>query len=266
MVLRNGGSRAWSVLRPALRALERVVWGGPRRGRLFERLLAGHYMSIYRRRWMLANPGEQPHFFDHRVGAALLTAGEGNPYGWFRAFFVAELLRPGDRVLDIGCGDGFFDRRFFSERCRSIDAIDIEPSAIAHATRHNGAPNISYRLLDAVNDDFPHPPYDIVVWDGALGHFARGDTDSMLDKIRASLAPGGLFAGSESLGIEGHDHLQFFESLDDLGSLLGAHFPHVALRRIEYSPSRRTPPREEAYWRCADDPVRLTEAAWRPSP
>jgi SAM-dependent methyltransferase len=260
------GSRAWAVLRPVLRGAERVVWGGPRRGRVFERLLAGHYMSVYRREWALATPGEQPHFFDHRVGAALLTAGHGNPYGWFRAFYVAELLHPDDRVLDIGCGDGFFDRRFFSERCRSIDAIDIEPSAIAHAARHNAATNVSYRLLDAVKDDFPNPPYDVVVWDGALGHFAPTDTHLMLDKIRASLASGGVFAGSESLGTEGHDHLQYFESLEDVGSLLSAHFPHVALRRIEYATSRGGPLREEAYWRCAVESARLEEAAWHPSP
>jgi cyclopropane fatty-acyl-phospholipid synthase-like methyltransferase len=221
-------------------------------------------MSLYRRDWALVRSGDQPHFVDHRIGAAQLLAGRANPYGWFRGFYVAELLRAEDRVLDIGCGDGFFDRRFFSERCRSIDAIDIEPSAIAHATRVNLAANVSYRLLDAVRDTFPKPPYDVVVWDGALGHFAPQDTDRMLRKIRDSLTPTGLFVGSDSLGMEGHDHLQFFESLSDLGLLLARHFPHVELRRMEYAlPSGSV--REEAYWRCAVEPIRLEEAAWHRS-
>jgi SAM-dependent methyltransferase len=255
-------ARAWPVLRPVAPALERLVWGGPRRGRLLERLIAGYYLSLYRRDWAWVRSGEQPHFFDHRIGAALLLTGRANPYGWFRGMYVAELLRPGDRVLDIGCGDGFFDRRFFSERCRSVDAIDIEPSAIAHATRVNAAANVSYRLLDAVKDDFPNPPYDVVVWDGALGHFAPADTDRVFEKIRASLTPTGLFVGSESLGREGHDHLQFFESLSDLRSVLGRHFRQVELRRMEYSLWSGSV-REEAYWRCALEPLRLQEAAWQ---
>ena len=228
-------------------------------------MLLGHYRSLHRRNWAWAPAGEEPHFFDHRHGAALLLAREGNPYGWFRAFYAAELLRPDDRVLDIGAGDGFFDRTFFAERCAWVDAIDIEPSAIEHATSHNAAPNIAYHLLDAVNEGFPNPPYDVIVWDGAIGHFAAADTDTLLEKIRDALSPHGICAGSESLGREGHDHLQFFESLDDIRALLERHFDAVELRRMEYVTPGGELRRTEAYWRCAQDRRRLDEVAWNRS-
>jgi SAM-dependent methyltransferase len=252
--------RLWPLLRPLIRGLEWVVWGGSRRGRLLDSLFVGYHRSLYRREWMLMRPGDQPHFFDHRLGAALLATGNGTPYGWSRGFYALEVLRPTDRVLDIGSGDGFFDARFFSERCQSIDAIDIEESAITHARRHNPAGNVTYMRLDAVNDAFPNPPYDVVIWDGAIGHFAPNETEHMLLKIRDSLTEDGIFVGSESLGAEGHDHLQFFNSPDDLRSLLGNHFPYIDLRRMRYSSGSGV--RDEAYWRCSLRPGRLEEVAW----
>ena len=172
------------------------------------------------------------------------------------------VIRAGDALLDIGCGDGFFTRRFFAARAAQIDAIDIEPSAIATAQAAHSAPNIAYRLLDATASAFPRPRYDVVVWDGALGHFDPATTASMLDKIQQVLSGGGVFVGSQSLGREGHDHLQFFDSLADLHRLLSRSFTHVRLREIEYR-LRDGLLRREAFWRCTDDERRLQDSQWR---
>lgn len=249
------------VLRVA-RAFERLVWGGDRRGRLFERLLQGHYRSRFRRDWVLAAPDDVPHFFDHRMHAVELAAGDVDVTPWTRAFLVGEVLREGDSLLDIGCGDGFFDLHFFAERCMSIDAVDVEESAITHAWRHNTAPNIAYHVLDATAEPFPRSSYDVIVFDGAIGHFPPGTTERVLKKVFDALAADGVFCGSESLGREGTDHLQFFETLDDLGAVLASRFPYVTLREVAY----RTPAglaRREAFWRCAQDSRRLDEAGWR---
>jgi SAM-dependent methyltransferase len=164
-------------------------------------------------------------------------------------------------LLDIGCGDGFFASRFFAPRCSAVDAIDIEPSAIRHARAHNAHPRIAYSVRDAVDQPFPRERYDAVVWDGALGHFSPETTHRVLAKIRDALAPGGVFVGSETLGDEGHDHLQFFASTDDLGDLLGQHFAHVQVRAHRI-PLKEEVERTEAYWRCANDPERLEQVAW----
>lgn len=241
--------------------IEPVVGGGRLRERTLVSLLKAHYQSRLRREW--SDPERAPHFFDHRISSFAFATGEGSPFVFFRGYFAAELIRPGDRLLDIGCGDGFFARRFFGPRCSAVDAIDVDPRAIAHASRHNPAPNVAYRTLDAFADPFPHEEYDVVVWDGGLGHVSAEMTGRILPKIRRSLAPEGVFLGSESLGLEGHDHLQFFDSLDELSALLFEHFAHVEVRQLEYEvPGVR---RTEAFWRCADDRRRLDDARWRSS-
>jgi SAM-dependent methyltransferase len=251
------------VRRKAARGYLIARYGGERRRRLLEGGLERHYRGLFKRQWQWAD--EPPHFFDHRIGSFAFATGEEHAFSYYRGYLAAELLKPGDVVLDIGCGDGFFARRFFSPRAQAVDSIDIEPSAIAHATAHNAASNIRFQLRDAVSQPFPREHYDLVVWDGALGHFAPATTDMMLDKIRAALAPGGAFVGSESLGHEGHDHLQFFASLDELGELLRARFPHVEVREIGYE-IRGGVLRREAFWRCAVEPGRLADAAWRAVP
>jgi 2-polyprenyl-3-methyl-5-hydroxy-6-metoxy-1,4-benzoquinol methylase len=238
---------------------EKVAFGGDRRERALSAALSAHYRSLFRRQWQLAP--EPPHFYDHRIDLHALAAGGGVPFSWFRAFFAAQLMRSGDRVLDIGCGDGLFAARFFAQRVAQVDALDIEPSAIEHAKRYNAAPNVSYHLLDAVEQPFPADRYDVVVWDGAIGHFPRETTGRVLEKVASALAPDGAFAGSESLGQEGHDHLQFFADLGALRKVLAPHFPQLGLTEIEYKiPAGLM--RREAFWRAAADPARIDAAGW----
>ena len=99
----------------------------------------------------------------------------------------------------------------------------------------NGAlSNIRYGLLDAVKEPFPETPFDVAVWDGALAHFSADGTGVMLSKIKAALAPEGIFAGSESLGPEGDDHLQVFADLEGLSELFRPLWRHVLVRELRY--------------------------------
>ena len=164
-------------------------------------------------------------------------------------------------MLDIGSGDGFFTARFLAARCRTVDGIDVDPAAIEIARRTNAVPHVTYHLCDAVTAPFPREQYDVIVWDGAIGHFAPETTKELLTKIAGALAPDGIFCGSESLGAEGVDHLQHFTGLDELHELLAPHFPHLWLREVGYRTGGHF--RREAYWRASTSPARQEDVSWR---
>jgi len=240
-----------------------LIGGGEIREFVLVKLLEQHYNSKFRRQWLWSE--EPPHFFDQRIGFFWFAFGERSPnygpYSFYRGFFSSEIIREGDQLLDIGCGDGFFTKRFLAARCTNIDALDIDPSAIKAAKSYNSAPNITYYLLDAVNQPFPEESYDVVVWDGDIGHFSADTTNYMLQKILQHLSHDGIFIGSESLGIEGSDHLQFFHSLNDLYVIFRPYFSHIELRCETYNIGGVT--RKEAYWRCTNEPKRLQGCHWK---
>jgi SAM-dependent methyltransferase len=250
-----------STKRMVRNAGEQLIWGGELRERVLLRLLGGYYESLFRRMWLMGNP--PPHFENQSIEVFRFgfSARMVVPEYFFRGFFSAEVLRRQDRVLDIGCGDGFFTRRFLATRAGVVDAIDIDASAIARATRANAARNVTYLRLDAVNEPFPSPRYDAIVWDGALAHFSVPDSVALLSKIHAALPADGVFVGSESLGRDGEDHLQIFEHLGDITALFEPFWKHVQVRELTYTLSGGFV-RREAYWRCSNDLDRLTSSSW----
>jgi SAM-dependent methyltransferase len=242
-----------------------IVGGGKWIESLLTRLLKHHYKFKTKREWEYVTIDKMPHFTNHRVTYFNFAYGD-NPVtamGMARAFFTAELVNSNDTVLDIGCGDGFITNRFIANRCKKVDGIDIEPTAIKFANEYNKQENITYYLMDAVEIPFPGKQYDIIVWDGAIGHFDARASNKMMEKIVASLSPEGVFVGSESLGKkEGHDHLQFFESLPAFADLFKKYFKYVRLKEIEYPINVSGFIRQEAYWRCSNSQQRLAEKEW----
>ncbi len=257
--------KLFEILRYPASLVERIVCGGQWRESVLIWMLDQHYQSRFRREWLYRKI--PPHFFNHRMGIFKFAFGKGDPigpYSYYRGFFCSEVIQEGDRLLDIGCGDGFFTKRFYGMKCSKIDAIDVDKEAIKTAQRYNNARNTRYYQLDAVQSPFPDNIYDIVVWDGAIGHFSPHDCEKVLRKISDVLSPDGVFAGSESLGKEegGYDHLQFF-SLNDLYLLFKPHFRHIQIRATNYrSGWYGNFNRREAYWRCSNNPARLSAAEW----
>ncbi|TRT56204.1 MAG: class I SAM-dependent methyltransferase [Microcystis aeruginosa Ma_QC_C_20070703_M131] len=245
---------------------EYVVGGGKLREKTLVKLLEQHYSSKFRRQWLWSE--EQPHFEDQQIFFFNLGFSEPDKcvgiYPFYRGFLSSEAIFDGDIILDIGCGDGFFTSRFLSNKKVDIDAVDIEASSIQKARQYNPKANINYQILDAINQPFPHAKYEVIVWDGAIGHFPTETTNRMLEKISSSLKTEGIFIGSESLGLEGHDHLQFFGSLNDLYLLFKPYFKYIQLRQIDY-PLKwcGNLVRQEAFWRCSNDLQRLQKLDWQ---
>src|SRR5204862_8134477 len=104
-----------------------------------------------------------------------------------RRAFLLERVAPGERVLDIGCGDGRFTAALAGHGAHPVGA-DVSPVALARARERHS--ELEFVPLEA---DGPLPFADAsfaVAWASELlGHVA--DTGGLLSELRRVLAPRG---------------------------------------------------------------------------
>ena len=164
---------------------------------------------------------------------------------------VLELLapQPGERILDLGCGDGVLTARLASLGCQVV-GVDSSPAQIA-AARARG--------LDARVVDGQHLPFDAefdAVFSNAALHWMR-DPDSVIAGVWRALEPGGRFVGE--MGGAGN-----------IASILAA--LDVVLPRYGVDPRALNPwyfPDEQAYRKrleAAGFEVTFVERFARPTP
>ncbi|MFH1679604.1 MAG: class I SAM-dependent methyltransferase [Candidatus Eisenbacteria bacterium] len=107
-----------------------------------------------------------------------------------------RILRPGLRVLDAGCGSGFFSLRFIERGCL-VTALDLSEEALALAREATGGRAESYLCEDLLDPGFAERrarSFDLVFSDGLLEHYAPRGQEGILANFRAILARGGSVA------------------------------------------------------------------------
>ncbi|MBP1148313.1 class I SAM-dependent methyltransferase [Methylocaldum sp. RMAD-M] len=111
---------------------------------------------------------------------------------WARELLSGLNLRPDDRVLDIGCGDG----RITAELAQRVPfggvvGVDLSEDMIGYAARRFPAsdyPNLEFRQADART--LPFDEEFTVVYSNAALHWVR-DHEPVLAGIARALKPGG---------------------------------------------------------------------------
>ncbi|MER5893504.1 methyltransferase domain-containing protein [Streptomyces sp. NPDC001876] len=115
------------------------------------------------------------------------------------AYLIAE-LRPGQAVLDVGCGPGTITADLAAlvapGRVTAVDTSrDILDRAAATATER-GLDNIEFATADVHALDFPDDSFDVVHAHQVLQHV--GDPVQALREMRRVCRPGGVVAARDS--------------------------------------------------------------------
>ena len=139
-----------------------------------------------------------------------------------RGILLAE-LRPGDRVLDLGCGDGRFTGELATAGA-SVVGIDVAEAALARA--RETYPDLEFRLAPI---DGPLPlednSFDLVWASEVIEHIA--DTARWLSEVRRVLVP----AGRLVVTTPSHGRLRLaLDGIERYSEPLGDHL-HLYTRR-----------------------------------
>ena len=137
---------------------------------------------------------------------------EGEPYAWERrrTLLLAE-VRPGERVLDLGCGAGAFLAALRDAGAQPV-GVDIAEAALERA--RTNVPGADVRLLEDGVIPAGHGEFDLVWCSEVLEHIP--DVAEALYEVRRVLKPGGrLLLTVPNTGLR--VRLRFERHFDPLG-------------------------------------------------
>jgi ubiquinone/menaquinone biosynthesis C-methylase UbiE len=159
----------------------------------------------------------------HQVFASLFFVGRRRRV--FARLAAVSGARPGDRVLDVGCGTGHFTRRMAKAVAPGGSAQGVDPSgdAIAQARHRTRLPDCTFTVGVAEALDAADATYDIVVSSLMIHHLPDGLRTQALGEMLRVLRPGGSVLVAE-----------FRPPATRLGRrLVKAHSPAMAANRVD---------------------------------
>jgi len=114
---------------------------------------------------------------------------------------VLELLdvKPGERVLDLGCGTGHIAKKIHEEGAEVV-GVDASPEMIAKAKENY--PELDFGIANGANFTVDEP-FDAVFTNATL-HWIQ-DADGVIRSVYHALKPGGRFVGE--FGGKGNNRL-----------------------------------------------------------
>ena len=106
-------------------------------------------------------------------------------------FLFNDYIIPGDKVLDLGCGNGRF-LQFLADK--DIDYIGVDFSEKLIKIAKQNYPKVKFQVADALNLPFPNNYFDKVYSIAVLHHIPSEEFRiQFLEEVRRILKPDGFF-------------------------------------------------------------------------
>ena len=130
----------------------------------------------------------------HGAGEIWNWEGPAGKLRWARRVkMLSNHLRSGMRVLELGCGTGYFTRELARTEV-DIVAVDVSPELLEIAKTDSPAENVRYEIQDACALSYPDACFDSVVGSSVLHHL---DIKKALREIYRVLKDGGTIYFTE---------------------------------------------------------------------
>ena len=124
---------------------------------------------------------------DHLHQAAIRYEGGIHPKHRLMEYhrFFVERLAKGEKVLDVGCGNGTVAMHM-AEAGAHVTGLDLNENSISFARKKYRHKNLHFRCGD-VTADVPDGPYDVIVMSNVLEHIR--DRVELLKKLQNRFSP-----------------------------------------------------------------------------
>ena len=136
-------------------------------------------------------------------GKYLAREGAGEVWNWEspagkmrwqrRVQMLTDHLKPADKVLEIGCGTGYFTKEIVKTGAL-VTAIDISPELLEIAKQDIKDTNVSFVLDNAYDLSFDADSFDSIVGSSVLHHL---EIEKAVSEMFRVLKPGGSFYFTE---------------------------------------------------------------------
>jgi SAM-dependent methyltransferase len=107
--------------------------------------------------------------------------------------FVDEVDLKGKKVLDIGCGYGWYELILMSRGATAVCGIEISENDLVTAKKYINDKNVEFKVGSAIEIPYGNDTFDSVVSWEVIEHIPKDTENKMFEEVYRVLKPGGVF-------------------------------------------------------------------------